>query len=592
MSNGINIQNQQGQAIVYTLIFTVVILLSVLMLYNSGKLTSEKMKLQNAADATAYSISVLEARDLNFTAYTNRAMIGNEIAIAQLVGLYSWLDLWGSSLRFFDELVINRLQQIFVPVIGGSGGTFGPVAVGIIAALRVTSQTLQRGVDAVQRGISGIAPIASKVIAAINQAYSLAQRGMHYSTIVLSVSTLDEVIKANAPGAKLSDFGFFALGAHIGTYYANPKNPMSFVKHNKANADDDLGLFMRHQYAATINGSRDDFSVDRDGGFQAELLPFPEIDITVNLLIARATIFFDLGIDLLRRGGTDLRFKKDGGQEHYSWTGVDLIGLDFWIDLRVMVEFWLPIVGWFDAPFFPINLNPPFQFPLGVGAGQIASSQGVMEAGDMSGVEGDAYGGAPGDLSTAYYYPLLTPDFGVPRNMAQTNSLIFDGHRGLPAFNSVLPVEKRAELKAAHPTFEFAEDLGFMAPYLVIGLVKEQADIRTTDDILNSNASRKIHLDNDLQDSEMAGIAKSEVYFSRPTDPLASHFNRNDGRTEYGSTYNPFWQARLVDTTISERVIAMLFQQKQLWALDGVTFTIPVLGPFDLNAQLRKLGLI
>ena len=97
-----------------------------------------------------------------------------------------------------------------------------------------------------------------------------------------------------------------------------------------------------------------------------------------------------------------------------------------------------------------------------------------------------------------------------------------------------------AELKAAHPNFEFAEDLGFMAPYLVIGLVKEQADIRTTDDILNSNAARKIHLDNDLQDSEMAGIAKSEVYFSRPTDPLASHFNRNDGRTEYGSTYNPF----------------------------------------------------
>jgi len=81
------------------------------------------------------------------------------------------------------------------------------------------------------------------------------------------------------------------------------------------------------------------------------------------------------------------------------------------------------------------------------------------------------------------------------------------------------------------------------------------------------------------------------VYFSRPSDILAEHFNRLDGSTEYGSTYNPFWQARLVDTTIPERVIALLVQQKQLWVPDA-TLTLPFgLGDLELADILEAMGL-
>jgi hypothetical protein len=45
------------------------------------------MELQNAADGVAYSVAIPEARDLNFMAYTNRAMVANEVAIGQAVGL-------------------------------------------------------------------------------------------------------------------------------------------------------------------------------------------------------------------------------------------------------------------------------------------------------------------------------------------------------------------------------------------------------------------------------------------------------------------------------------------------------------------------
>jgi len=42
---------------VFVLLFLPVVLLSLIFLYKAGRITSEKMELQNAADAAAYSVS-------------------------------------------------------------------------------------------------------------------------------------------------------------------------------------------------------------------------------------------------------------------------------------------------------------------------------------------------------------------------------------------------------------------------------------------------------------------------------------------------------------------------------------------------------
>ena len=59
-------------------------------LFNTGQLTSEKTKLVNTADAVAYSAGVMHARALNFDAYNNRALVANEVLVAQMVSLASW----------------------------------------------------------------------------------------------------------------------------------------------------------------------------------------------------------------------------------------------------------------------------------------------------------------------------------------------------------------------------------------------------------------------------------------------------------------------------------------------------------------------
>ena len=65
----------------FVLLFLGVLLISLNFLYKQGRVTSDKMEMQNAADAIAYSISITEARDLNFAAYLNRAMVANEVVI-------------------------------------------------------------------------------------------------------------------------------------------------------------------------------------------------------------------------------------------------------------------------------------------------------------------------------------------------------------------------------------------------------------------------------------------------------------------------------------------------------------------------------
>jgi hypothetical protein len=81
---------QQGQALIYGLFVLVGGLAALFFLFNTGQLTREKTQLVNTADAVAYSAGVMNARALNHAAYTNRALIANEVAIAQVVSLSSW----------------------------------------------------------------------------------------------------------------------------------------------------------------------------------------------------------------------------------------------------------------------------------------------------------------------------------------------------------------------------------------------------------------------------------------------------------------------------------------------------------------------
>jgi len=99
-----------------------------------GLLVTEKLKLQDATDAAAWSIAAEEARVLNFLAYTNRAMVAHYAGQMTLVALATYLS--------FSELTAASLStlpylgpSVFVPLKNALGATVQAYEAAVAAAI-------------------------------------------------------------------------------------------------------------------------------------------------------------------------------------------------------------------------------------------------------------------------------------------------------------------------------------------------------------------------------------------------------------------------------------------------------------------------
>ena len=77
-------RDEDGQAIVIAAIGLLVVAMVVLATATLGNAIHEKVRLQNAADAAAYSTAAVQARAFNFYSFTNRTMVSHYAAIMLL----------------------------------------------------------------------------------------------------------------------------------------------------------------------------------------------------------------------------------------------------------------------------------------------------------------------------------------------------------------------------------------------------------------------------------------------------------------------------------------------------------------------------
>ncbi|MGD2117606.1 MAG: Tad domain-containing protein [Chromatiales bacterium] len=560
------------------LLVTVIAVLIGLSLVNTGILTSEKMQLQNAADATAYSISTIEARDLNFTAYTNRAMVANEVAMAQMVGLMSWAAMAKSTPKFLD-LYFSPLYA--VPILG-------TIIKAVIQGLNAVFTFVEGSL------VKPFTKVGSKFVPYFNRVYSTSQRFMHLATLYFSGMTLFDMIDANADDANLSLYGYLMLARHLNTYYGDLdilKKYDSFVTSyrqddywNKAanfniphliseKPKSDAQKKGMERLAALINASRDPFSTNRDcsqhpvfsficnddgtGGWTVPL--FPRIHFSINIrdpifgfCITCVSVDFTVGLE--RHGGSDLRYTKKSGEQHYIWTAGDATGIAVNLDIDVIL--------------FEIDLGIPdlhADLPFGLGGAQAGTTtdqatlakRTMIYHGIGGKTEDHMYGQAPGILPISWVFPGPVPAPGVALSAQQNN--INTSYHGLPRYNDTKtgpdPIKIDSNLK-----------FGFEAPYLLIGLVKDIGDVK------QSPSTGRFALDPNTANDVIAVIGKSEVYFSRPND--LGYFARSDGKTELANGFNPYWDARLVDTSYLDRTSALAVQQLQPWLPQNITLVL------------------
>lgn len=168
------ITRQKGQAIPIGIASIMGVTILMLALFNTSQVTSEKMRIVNTADAAAYSGMVIQARTLNFHAYTNRAMVANQVSIAQLVTLYSFS-------RYMRRLSSNLGNVIsLIPYVGAAIGR----------AIRVTGRWINTMLDQFVR-------ITMPIVNTMNMGISRAQQAADAFAYAATPQIVRRVVREN-----------------------------------------------------------------------------------------------------------------------------------------------------------------------------------------------------------------------------------------------------------------------------------------------------------------------------------------------------------------------------------------------------------
>ena len=182
-------RRQQGQALVLFLGFAAALIGIMLVSFNSGQVTNAKMRAMNAADAAAYSGAVWQARSLNFQAYMNRAMVVNEVTIAQSISLRSWVD-------YLNRFVSNvNLVTEFIPYVG-------EVTIAITRVLDRVDEVMQKAMPPLETGAR-----------ALNYVEHALQKGFNIDGSIGATEIAIDVAKKNGAEISRGGYALFATNA-------------------------------------------------------------------------------------------------------------------------------------------------------------------------------------------------------------------------------------------------------------------------------------------------------------------------------------------------------------------------------------------
>jgi len=101
-------RTEEGQSLVLASISMLILSIGVLATMNLGHAIHERIRLQNAADAAAYSTAAMQARAMNFYAFTNRAQV---MQYTSMMSYQSYL-----SLMLFFDLAMARAGAVIMSI--------------------------------------------------------------------------------------------------------------------------------------------------------------------------------------------------------------------------------------------------------------------------------------------------------------------------------------------------------------------------------------------------------------------------------------------------------------------------------------------
>ncbi len=515
---------ESGQAALFAAVLIPVVLLAGLFVFNTGQLTATKLKTQNAADAAAFSAMQMEARELNFISYTNRAMVANQVAIGQTISLVSWshyVKTLGQNIQRLGTLVS------WIPAVGQAIAT-------ITNTIAQTTNALDQGIDTASKVILPALDVADAALSGSQEAYHIANGvfdpgGGNTNPGGAMTAVAEQMVKLNDHEAKLNGI---VLATNLGQYFSNRGDLIKRWGGDKESA--------QARMAYMINASRDGFTSNRS-------------DLPIPLKLLSDIVPPDLWVikwDLPRMGASQIALDPENGK--YVWSGMDTLSLHMWRRKFAIFGEWEPLpeapLGWGaaqttgDAPYHyfqsahryrEIDASTEEQFPPHTRTQYIPPYEGSWNANpSASGLAKSEYS----DEQDSYGKSMVG-------NGADADRFSANGITRYQDFDHASPSLKKAN-----------GDPADIMPFYMVVVEHPRGTVRDSGTALGikQNAAQQgmnLALPQTAQSGQVRAIAKAQVYFRRP----ASLWQRTDRNYERGNLFSPFWEARLVDLTSTDR---------------------------------------
>jgi hypothetical protein len=539
-ARGASARLQRGQALVFIAVTTVILLLVTLATYNVGQLSYHRIKLQNTADAAAYSAAVAHARELNFSAYMNRGVIANQVSVAQIVSLTGWArnldDNYNGPLSNIADSAANMSALGFMWTVPAN--IIGPIGSGMKSALDAAAPAATLAVDTLINLLNGA-----------SDAYHIAMSAS------IGYDLIREVIEANEPDAQVSMLGEASI-----LYSAAQQ--LGFSKTYKPSNDQDGDYRM----AYVTQASMDIFYKNRS---LPPIWPLPFLFDPLRLFT------YGPGPLLMMQfhsGGSTLKDAKGNASTHLKgYTSLDATGLFMIFCVTVPGPFFIPLP-------ICVPLIPPLS-AFGSGAAATGQSSWAQAAGLNPFTANVNHRNGSNTASD----PAALLHFGAAHTLNPATidpAWIQTGKGAGSTLNSGSGIRDYRDIKgnATAATSNAAStpaNRNDVAPPWILEIERPLPSITTSNNMPNRVAGGTMRIggsdDGQLalpppsNTEYMRALSRSEAYFKRPTDISTGGMRRADNKTEWGSLYSPYWQARLQPNGIAEQAASIL--SKSLFGL-------------------------
>lgn len=500
----------KGQALILALVTLVVLVIGVIVLFNTGQVVSKKVQLVNTADAAAYSAAVQQARAFNMIAYMNRATVANQVAMAQMVSWYSWTN--------FAISATSHLKTA-LRIVGTILTFFGVgVELNMIAnALEHVESGLKSGRNIEQT----VFKYAARAISSLDGFYSRTSLLLARISSADVINLANQVVQLNDRNARIPSTGLLLLA--VNARAANDYVQQYQIPENgDRSADAD-------RFANVVMEARDPFSRERDGSL--------------------------LGM-FHKRGGTDL-------VDYRNWVGVDTLNFEF-----TCPEF---LCGMTGTPPHEIHFDIPLAWGGGAAVDKKPSSFKSL-AQKNKGWNGSYQGNGNEYPGTGFYPPysgsvqngwagaliLSQPSEGGsdkvwidPDGSSSFLSGALSGTVGLPNYVDIQKDKATVPYLNGKSATANGVNVLDVGPLFTVLVEESMGSVHTSSHVPGIGGPPDFDITDKTVHNKMTALSSAQVYFSRSQTLFPSFV---DSRREMGSLFSPYWHARLIDTPCTTQI--------------------------------------